>query len=176
VEYAKIILLAVAGAVAYGIAHDQITARLCFEYFSVAHPTIIRTNSPTVIALAWGVVATWWMGLALGIPLALAARAGDRPRRSARSLIRPVLTLLAITGAAAAAAGTAGFILAKGQTAMLADLAMSDIPTSRHHAFIACYWAHSASYLVSVAGGLFLIFYVWWWRAKAAKRAGTVSS
>jgi hypothetical protein len=51
-------------------------------------------------------------------------------------------------------------------------LAMSDIPAGKHHAFIACLWAHTTSYLVSAGDGLLLIFYIWWWWARAAKRVG----
>ncbi|MFZ0335817.1 MAG: hypothetical protein WAL69_16905, partial [Candidatus Acidiferrales bacterium] len=66
VESLKIIALAVAAAIAYGIVHDQVTIRVCPEYFTVAHPHIFRTGSLTLIALGWGVVATWWAGLAAG--------------------------------------------------------------------------------------------------------------
>ena len=47
----KITLLSIVAAVAYGIVHDQITARLCVEYFTVAHPPLIHTSSPTVLGL-----------------------------------------------------------------------------------------------------------------------------
>ncbi|HEU4754510.1 MAG TPA: hypothetical protein VFU47_15485, partial [Armatimonadota bacterium] len=69
--------------------HDQVTVRVCVEYFTVAHPPLITTDSPTLLALAWGVVATWWVGLALGVMLGLAARLGGWPRLVARELIRP---------------------------------------------------------------------------------------
>ncbi|MGB7665981.1 MAG: hypothetical protein WBL66_01850, partial [Candidatus Acidiferrales bacterium] len=51
VESLKIIALAVAAAIAYGIVHDQVTIRVCPEYFTVAHPHIFRTGSLTLIAL-----------------------------------------------------------------------------------------------------------------------------
>jgi len=37
-EFLKIWLLCIVAAVIYGILHDQATARVCVEYFSVAHP------------------------------------------------------------------------------------------------------------------------------------------
>lgn len=69
-ESLTILILAFLGAVLYGAVRDQVTARICLEYFTVMHPPLVESQSPTVVALAWGVVATWWMGLLLGLPLA----------------------------------------------------------------------------------------------------------
>ena len=44
-EYAKIILLAVLGAVLYGIAHDQITARIDFTFAISIFTNIIGATS-----------------------------------------------------------------------------------------------------------------------------------
>ena len=71
----RIIGLCVLAAVLYGVAHDQVTARVCVEYFTIGHPRILATESPTVLGLAWGVIATWWVGLVLGAPLAFAVYA-----------------------------------------------------------------------------------------------------
>ena len=76
-EGVAIVLLAIVSAVVYGVVHDQVTARVCIEYFTIGHPPIFPTESPTLLGLGWGVVATWWAGLLLGVPLALAARPGD---------------------------------------------------------------------------------------------------
>ena len=45
--------------VIYGIIHDQITARLCVEYFTVFHPPVFATQNPTLLGLGWGIIATW---------------------------------------------------------------------------------------------------------------------
>src|SRR4051794_29303837 len=100
-----IVVLCIVSAVAYGVVHDQITARICIEYFTVFHPPVFATDSPTLQGLGWGVIATWWVGLLLGLPLVLAARFGGRPVRSVRTLVRPIATLLATMGAGACAAG-----------------------------------------------------------------------
>lgn len=78
-EALRIVALAVAAAVAYGVLHDQVTARICVEYFTIGHPLLVPSYSPTLLALAWGVVATWWVGLVGG--LVLAAWTWRRPRR-----------------------------------------------------------------------------------------------
>jgi hypothetical protein len=38
--------------VLYGIMHDQITARIRIEYFTVDHPGIFGTDSPTLLGLS----------------------------------------------------------------------------------------------------------------------------
>ena len=96
-----IVVLCIASAVVYGILHDQVTARVCVEYFTIGHPPVFATESPTLLGIGWGIIATWWVGLLLGIPLALAARVGRRPKRGVRSLARPVATLLLAMGACA---------------------------------------------------------------------------
>jgi hypothetical protein len=104
----KIILTCIVAAVLYGIIHDQITAHNCVEYFSVFHPPVFPTTSPTLLALGWGVIATWWVGAFLGLLLALAARAGSRRKVGVGELIRPIATLLAAMGVLAATAGLVG--------------------------------------------------------------------
>ncbi len=64
-EFAKIVLFSVGCAICYGILHDQVTAHVCVEYFTVGHVSLVSTTDPTVLAFVWGVVATWWVGLPL---------------------------------------------------------------------------------------------------------------
>src|SRR5215475_1832807 len=98
-----IIALCIVSAVVYGILHNQVTARVCVEYFTIGHPPIFGTDDPTLLALGWGVIATWWVGLLLGVPLAVVAQAGDRPKRSVGSLVRPLAWLLAVMAVSALA-------------------------------------------------------------------------
>jgi hypothetical protein len=96
----------------YGIVHDQVTARVCIEYFTIGHPPVFNTTSPTLLALGWGVIATWWVGLPLGLALAFAARTGKLSQRDARSLLRPIGLLLAGMAISALVAGVIGASLA----------------------------------------------------------------
>jgi hypothetical protein len=66
-ETVKIVLLCILSAIIFGILHDQVTARACVEYFTIGHPPIFDTDSPTLLAFGWGIIATWWVGLILGI-------------------------------------------------------------------------------------------------------------
>src|ERR1700751_2095995 len=107
-EFLKIWLLCIVAAVAYGILHDQITARVCVEYFSVAHPMILPLSSPTLLGLEWGVLATWWVGRGLGLLLAASARVGPLPSLSARDISHPIRRLLLSMACSALLAGVAG--------------------------------------------------------------------
>ena len=156
-----IVLMCVAAAVVYGVAHDQVTARVCVEYFTVGHPPVFDTDDPTLLGLGWGVLATWWVGLLLGAPLAVAARAGSRPKRTVRSLVRPVVGLLVVTGACALVAGVVGWLLARNGLVVLVGPIADELPADRHVPFLADLWAHSASYLVGVVGGIVVLVRVW---------------
>lgn len=158
---AKIILLCMGAAVLYGIAHDLITAHVCVEYFTIGHPRIFATESPTLLALGWGVVATWWVGALLGLALAIAATRGPRPVRSAGSLVKPIAKLLAWTGGVALVAGVTGYGLARAGAVILVEPLASKVPPDRHVAFVTDLWAHSASYGMGFVGGILLVRRVW---------------
>ncbi|MBI5760206.1 MAG: hypothetical protein HZA46_16945 [Planctomycetales bacterium] len=155
-----IVLLSVVAAVMYGIVHDQITARVCVEYFTIFHPPVFATDDPTLLGIGWGIIATWWVGFILGVPLALCARLGSQPRRDIGSLVRPIGKLLAIMATCALAAGLTGWLLAEsGAIRLLGRMAIA-VPPERHARFLADLWAHNASYAVGFFGGIVLCFRV----------------
>jgi hypothetical protein len=164
----KIIALCIAAACAYGILQDQVTVRVCLEYFSVWHPRIFATESPTLLALGWGIVATWWVGGILGVGLALCARAGGPPRLGAEELLRPVGRLMAVVGTVALVAGIAGYGLARAGLLVLRDPAARYIPAASHACFLADLWAHTAAYLAGFLGGI--VLWVWTVRRRKALR------
>src|SRR4051812_37028691 len=133
---------------AYGILHDQVTARVCVEYFTIGHPPVFPTESPTLLGLGWGIIATWWAGLLLGVPLAVAAQAGTRPKWGVRSLARPVATLLVVMSVCAIIARVVGYALGRAGAVFLVEPLASLVPRDRHARFLADLWAHSASYFV----------------------------
>ena len=157
----SIILISIVASICYGIIHDQITARICVEYFTIGHPIIIPTRNPTTLGILWGIIATWWVGAILGVLLAIAARAGERPKRSVTSLLRPIAILLAVTGCCAAAAGCAGYMAAENQWVWLVPPMSERVPESAHTGFLVDLWVHSASYLAAFVGAVVLIVSVW---------------
>ncbi len=155
-EFAKIVLLSIAAASCYGILHDQITTRICLEYFTVFHPPVFPTGNPTLLALGWGVIATWWLGAFLGVVLAISARIGHRRKVTAGELARPILRLLAVMALSALLFGTTGYVLTgRGMIAPPAWV-RGILPQRSYNAFMADWWAHNASYAVATLGGIVL--------------------
>jgi hypothetical protein len=153
-ESLKIALACIAAAILYGIVHDQFTARICVEYFTVFHPPVFATQSPTLLGLGWGIIATWWVGGLLGFLLAVAARAGSRPKLSAAALLSPIGKLLLVMAACAVLSGLTGFVLARrGLIAPPTWVAFSLAPSS-YPRFMADWWAHGASYAAGFLGGI----------------------
>ena len=111
---AAIVLLCVALAGGYGIVHDQITARICPAYFTLDHPSLglpslFHNPNPTVLGLAWGVVATAPLATILGIGVACAARFGSWPKANWRQLLFPIILGFCAMGFAAALTGIWAF-------------------------------------------------------------------
>jgi uncharacterized membrane protein len=171
VRFLAIIALSIVAAIVYGILHDQVTARVCVEYFTVGHPPVFRTQSPTLLGLGWGIIATWWVGLLLGVPLAIVATVGTRPKRSVMSLLRPISVLLAFMAVCALCAGVVGWLLAQSGAMALEEYLASRVPPERHAAFLADAWAHSAGYLIGFIGGIVLVVGVWRSRGRLATEA-----
>jgi hypothetical protein len=163
-ETFKIVLMGVAAAIIYGILHDQITARVCVEYFTIGHPPVFHTDNPTLLGLGWGVIATWWVGLPLGVLLAAAARVGSLPKADARDLLKPVGVMMACCGVLALAVGVTGYVLANGGAVTLDGWLGARIPAPRHALFLADLFAHTASYGGGLVGGFVLCIWVVMWR------------
>jgi hypothetical protein len=160
----RIIILCVVATVTYGILHDHITARICVEYFTIGHPDIFGTDNATLLGFGWGILATWWVGLILGIALATAARLGAHPKMGAKDLARPIGILLLVSAYCALAAGAVGYMAASNDWVALTGPIASQVPADRHVPFLVDLWAHSASYASALLGGAALV--IWTWRAR----------
>lgn len=167
-EVGKILLLCILSAVAYGILHDQVTARVCVEYFTIGHPPVFPTDSPTLLGLGWGIIATWWVGLMLGLPLACVSRLGVWPKLTVAGLFRPIGVLLGAVGCVSLMAGFTGFFMARSGMVWLVEPLRSLVPESKHAFFIADLWAHLAAYGVGSLGGLILCGWILSTRRKTA--------
>ena len=165
VESFKIIALCVGSGVLYGICQDQITARICVEYFTVGHPPILGgITDPTLLAFSWGIIATWWVGLILGIPAAFLARAGARPKLGWRNLRWPIAILFVVVGIMAAVAGLGGYV-----TGGLNDYYHPQGVRASAE-FQADAAAHSAAYATGFVGGVFVWGWIWWRRGQMERR------
>jgi predicted lipid-binding transport protein (Tim44 family) len=127
----------------YGALQDQFTARLCPEYFTVAHQPIPGVTDPTVLGLAWGFLGGWWGGLLLGLGV---ARAGD--------IARAVAALLAAVGAVSALACAGNLHNADLLGVSVGEPWASRVPAERHRALVAVANTHFAAYTTTTVGGV----------------------
>jgi hypothetical protein len=170
-EAARIVLMSVLAAVAYGVIHDQVTVRVCLEYFTIGHPPVFATDSSTLLAFGWAVISTWWCGLLLGVPLSFAARFGPRPKTRAATLRRPMLFLLIRIACYAILGGIAGYIAARqGWVRLIGPWASRIIP-EKEAAFIAVLWAHWTAYGSAAIEGVVFCIRTWRHRGAPARRA-----
>jgi len=142
----------------------MVTAHVCAEYFlPPAHPIILPTTHPVALALIWGIIATWWVGLILGIPLACVCRIGRKPRLAAKEMVRPILLMLVFLYVASMLSGVMGYFSRYIGVGLLPPLSYAIAP-ERHALFLLDIWAHSAAYLFGVIGGIILM--VWSWKKR----------
>jgi len=69
-RFVTIVVGSVGLACVLGICLDLVTANVAVEYFSVHHPRIVETESPWVLAIVWGIGASWWFGAISGVIVA----------------------------------------------------------------------------------------------------------
>lgn len=156
-----IVLAATGIAVVYGVLHDLVTAHVCVEYFTKAHPPVFGTEDPALLALGWGVIATWWAGALAGLVLGLAARAGARPPVPARAVARALAGAATVVGGFAALAGLGVGLATHGGLLRVAPAAEQLVEPARQARFMGVAAAHLASYAglvvaVAVLGVLLL--------------------
>lgn len=138
---AKICAGTIGAACLYGIANDQITARICPEYFTQGfHKRNVRpikktllgkalsSQSPTTLGFSWGVYSTWWMGALMSLPIMTASRLGSESKLNWQQLVKPAATALAFMSASSAIAGLVGYKKACSQTGALNTSGELDIP------------------------------------------------
>jgi hypothetical protein len=154
--FVAIVLGIVALAGVYGVLHDQVTARICIEYFTIAHPRIIDSEDPAVLALAWGVIATWWFALPFGLIGASLARIGRTPPVPVLEVLQIAAASLAVTGVLAAFAGVIAWFARQPPPTYWSEL----IPAHQHARFMVASTMHLTSYVggaLTALGALVII-------------------
>jgi hypothetical protein len=170
-ESIKIVLLCVGAAIVYGIGHDHITARISLEYFTIGHPPILGgTQDPSLLAFGWGVIATWWVGVMLGVPAAVLARAGSRPKFGWRDLRVAIAVLMGVVAISAVVGGLVGYATG-GLVANASWFHEQGIHGNRIIRFTTAAGAHQAAYGAGFIGGILTWGWIWWRRGRAERRA-----
>ncbi|MBI2811372.1 MAG: hypothetical protein HYX67_11155 [Candidatus Melainabacteria bacterium] len=158
-ETARIVGLCVGAAVVYGIIHDEITAHLCVEYFTVAHPHLFATQSPAALGVLWGITGTWWLGLLLGIVLARVSTVDSgAPKSTANFIAGRIGLIVVITAFSALVSGMAVYFIAAHSHLTLPD---PNVSPEKHSMFYAVWAAHLASYFAAISTSLLVVLNVW---------------
>jgi hypothetical protein len=178
-EYA-FLLLCVAVAMLYGIANDQITARISWEYFYYGKdlaPIIGPNTPPNPSELRWqaariGAAATWWAGLVIGAAMLIANNPSPRRRRlTYPRLIARLPGVIGIVVLAALIVGIAGYYyLLNWISPDFRDLATTNM--WHPHRFMTTYGVHLGGYL----GGVIAVAYSVVSIRRERARLGTDSS
>ena len=152
----RVLQIGIAAEVAYAMLQDQISVRLCPEYFTVAHPRIEGLTDPTLLGLAWGFLGAWWGGALIGAFTGFAARVGHWPKLNPQELLCPTAWLLLFQAGVTAAAGWIATYEVSEPGFMIIESLASHIPVERHNACYIVSRMHQGTYLSAIAGGAFI--------------------
>jgi len=168
-EAFRVVALCVLAAVAYGIIHDEFTAHLCVEYFTVAHPHLFSTQSAELLGVAWGITGTWWLGLLLGIVMAHVSTVDSgSPKLTASFLAGRIALIVVVTAFSAIVSGITVYYIALSSHMILPD---PNVPTEKHTVFYAVWAAHLASYFAAISMSLLVVLNVWSIRMRTVVKA-----
>lgn len=83
-------------AVGFGVLHDLFSAAVCTEYFTDEHPRIIASRHWLAMAILWGILATWWVGVFGGVWLSFCTQVGSAEAIELRRVVRAAVIGAAI--------------------------------------------------------------------------------
>ena len=155
-EGLRIVGLFTAAAFAYAVVQNQVTARVCVEYFSVGHPAILPTRSSALLGLFWALVAGAPAGAFCGTLVAMGARDGPGPRLDWRYFVAPVRWLALVMALSTLLAGLAGYVLTSRGVITVIERYRHLISPDRHARFMADVFGHGATFLVGLLGTLLI--------------------
>jgi hypothetical protein len=169
-QFAALGLVAMVG---YGMLQDQLSARLCPEYFTVFHPPIPGVTDPTLLGVAWGFLGAWWGGVLLGYVAGLVATLGSRPQVAPRELVRPLVVLIVAVAVVVLLTGINVWRHSELFGVSLDPWVTKQVPPERHRQLliVACY--HFAAYASATIGGVVLCLWVWVVRVRRTDKGGT---
>ena len=152
----------------YGMAQDQVSVRLCPEYFTVLHQPIPGLTDPTLLGLAWGFLGAAGGGVAMGYAAGVAATAGRRPRLAVRELVVPMLFLLAAVAVVTAVCGVSAYRHAEFFSIRLDPALDEKVPPERHRTLFSVASYHLAAYASAIFGSVVLCAWIVRERARRA--------
>ena len=167
-EAVLVVLLAVGGAVTYGVVNDQFTAHLAPQYFTIGHVDHLHVNTPFMLAFEWGFLGTWWVGLTLGILAAMIARLGWGAKVPAAWFVPRLVGLFGAMALAAAATWIVAYFLAGANAVDVPSVVRPGVVPSQRLTYYADWAANVASYAAGGCGALALLAWAGWRRLHAS--------
>jgi hypothetical protein len=167
----RFVLMGLVALVGYAMLQDQVSARLCPEYFTVLHPPIPELTDLTILGISWGFLGAWWGGIVLGLVMSLVATLGPRPSPAPRELVCPLCVLVGVLALVTALTGFTvwrhAHLLGVALDSPMAEM----VPRERHRELltVACY--HLSAYVTATVGGVVLCMWVWAERCKRARHS-----
>ena len=160
--------------VCFGVLQDQVSARLCPEYFTLFHPPIPGLNDPTLMGISWGFLGAWWAGLFLGYAAGLVATFGTLPKLTPRDVVRHLLFLMLYVGATVSAIGGIVWWHAELLGVSIDPGLGRLLPPEHHRALLVVSCYHFAAYASSLCGSVVLC--AWIWRERVKRRAAMLAA
>lgn len=170
----RAMLLGVGLLVGYAVVQDQVSARLCPEYFTHFHNPIPGLTDPTLLGIAWGFLGSWWGGALFGYSVCVAATVGRRPKLTVRELLLPMgLVVLATAGVTALTGGAVAFY-AEQFAVEVDEYRAGPVPADRRRSLLVVCCYHLAAYVAAAVGSAACC--VWVARERARRAVVTLSA
>lgn len=152
----------------YAAVQDQVSARLCPEYFTHFHNPIPGLTDPTLTGIAYGFLGAWWGGALFGYFAGITATVGKRPPLTVRELLLPMgLAVLAVAGVTAVTGGAVA-LYADGLMVEVNQYAAGPVPAERRRWLLVVSSYHLAAYVSAVVASLTCCVWIAQERARRA--------
>ena len=154
--------IAVLAAAAFGALHNQVSYTVGPDYFHTfkfRQFTIPREMAPRLGAMEVGILASWWMGVLMGLPPLVLGLFTLRPAgRYWRAGLRAIALAVGVTALTALAGLLFGLVVVTPETAAQVPL---PVETQDPVGFLRAGAMHDASYLGGVLGMLAAVWLIW---------------
>ncbi len=138
----------------YAAIQDQVSARLCPEYFTHFHNPIPGLTDPTLLGIVWGFLGAWWGGALFGYFVGIAGTIGKAPPLTLRQMVKPMLvTVLAVAGVTALVGGAVA-IYADQLGVEIDPWKAGPVPKERQRALLVVCCYHLAAYASAVVASV----------------------
>jgi hypothetical protein len=152
--FLRVVTMCFLGQALYAIVQDQVSARLCSEYFTAAHQRVGDIEDPTLLGIVWGVLAGGSGGMVMGLFVGAVATHGRLPVLNVRDVLRPLAVVLLTQATATALCGLSVFLnLRLAHLRLVGPFALS-IPSARHEGFFIVACMHIVTYATAILGSL----------------------